>query len=265
MNAAAHSVDIRLEEGNADLLHRQIGRPWKHFQVQHTVHRRRVHPTAGRITTPKASTWERAGSASFSESDPHRQRMEAAQPVYDGRRKRSRDEAARNSTGTPADGSARGQTPTADGAGTGLQEVKETRRQMLVQEELERQEAQRKERELRADGSPEEAARGAGSAARRRTAAHDSGTEQTMRIVLHGQPGAREAEAAGRVAHPLRRTPIRQRHQLGERLGETGVEGHSSRPRSDRRSESRIPARSTRALPTELRSCRQVSHHITNH
>ena len=48
-------------------------------------------------------------------------------------------------------------------------------------------------------------------------------------------------------------------------LGETGVEGHSLRPRSDRRSESRIPSRSTRAPPTELRSCRQVSHHITNH
>ena len=48
-------------------------------------------------------------------------------------------------------------------------------------------------------------------------------------------------------------------------LGETGVEGHCSRPRSDRRSESRIPSRSTRALPTELRSCRQVSLHITNH
>ena len=44
-----------------------------------------------------------------------------------------------------------------------------------------------------ADGSPEEAARKAGSAAGRKTAAQDSGTEQT---VLHGQAGAREAEAA---------------------------------------------------------------------
>ena len=46
--------------------------------------------------------------------------------------------------------------------------------------------------------------------------------------------------AAGRVAHPLRRTPIPQRHQLGERFPRRdlpGVEGHCSRPRPDRRSE----------------------------
>ena len=132
----------------------------RQFQFQHPVHRRRFHPAAGRITTSEASALE-SRKYVISGSNPHHQRTEAAQPVHDGRRKRSHDEAAQRSTGSSADGSARGQTPAVDGAetdpaggdrdaatGEATETRRQARRQMREQEELERQEAQRKEREL---------------------------------------------------------------------------------------------------------------------